>query len=291
MNMPIRITNKAIDEKYSKLVEPNLYFDAVFRPGATCSDRYKESDAGVIYVHKLGAKTIAPAVPGGDYSHQTDQDTLIQIGINNEYKYSEKISAIAEDQTAYSIQVAEMEDILATCQESRDLSGLACLGYEGTAVTSATALTAANIKSQILAVRAALAKAKVKPTTVLCSADTYALILEAAGTQYTPVINDKTVSEGRVGRWLGLDFIECPAMVATAATYYDYSGTLRTVNLSGIDFIMYNKDALSIIDSLNDAAVVDGRPIFWGSFVQVNVVSGFRVTNSACVAVRSYSAG
>ena len=291
MNMPIRILNKAIDEKYSKLVEPNLYFDAIFRPGATCSDRYKDSGAGVIYVHKLGAKTIEPALPGGVYNHQTTQDTLIQIGINNEYAYSEQISAVAEDQTAYSIQVAEMEDILATCKEARDLSGLACLGYEGTAITSATALTAANIKGQILAVRAALAKTKVKPTTVLCSADTYALILEAAGSQFTPVINDKTVSEGKVGRWLGLDFIECPAMVATTAKYNDYSGTTRTVDLSGIDFIMYNKDALSIVDSLNDAGVTPGRPDFWGSYVQVNMLSGFRVTNSACVAVRSYSAG
>lgn len=289
--MAVRITGKNIDEKYSKLVEPNLYYDSIFRPGATCSDRYKENEAGVIYVHKLGAKTIAPAVPGGDYSHQQDQDTLITIAINNEFKYSEKISKIADDQTAYPIVVAEMEDILATTKEARDLSGLACLGYEGTAVTSNTALTAANIKSQILAVRKALVETKVKPTTVLCSAATYALILEAAGTQYTPIINDKTVSEGRVGRWLGLDFIECPAMVSTAATYYDYSGTLRSKNLSGVDFIMYSKDAFSVLDTLQDAAVVDGRPIFWGSFVQTNMLVGYRVTNSACVAVRSYSAG
>lgn len=289
--MAVRITGKNIDEKYSKLVEPNLYYDSIFRPGATCSDRYKENDAGVIYVHKLGAKTIAPAVPGGDYSHQQDQDSLITIAINNEFKYSEKISKIADDQTAYPIVVAEMEDILATTKEARDLSGLACLGYEGTAVTSNTQLAANNIKAQILAVRKALVETKVKPTTVLCSAATYALILEAAGTQYTPIINDKTVSEGRVGRWLGLDFIECPAMVSTAATYYDYSGTLRTKNLSGVDFIMYSKDAFSVLDTLQDAAVVDGRPIFWGSFVQTNMLVGYRVTNSACVAVRSYSAG
>ncbi|MEE3485800.1 MAG: hypothetical protein VZQ98_15960 [Bacteroidales bacterium] len=289
--MAVRITGKNIDEKYSKLVEPNLYYDSIFRPGATCSDRYKENDAGVIYVHKLGAKTIAPAAPGGDYSHQQDQDSLITIAINNEFKYSEKISKIADDQTAYPIVVAEMEDILATTKEARDLSGLACLGYEGTAITSNTQLAANNIKAQILAVRKALVETKVKPTTVLCSAATYALILEAAGTQYTPVINDKTVSEGRVGRWLGLDFIECPAMVSTAATYYDYSGTLRSKNLSGVDFIMYSKDAFSVLDTLQDAAVVDGRPIFWGSFVQTNMLVGYRVTNSACVAVRSYSAG
>lgn len=289
--MAVRITGKNIDEKYSKLVEPNLYYDSIFRPGATCSDRYKENDAGVIYVHKLGAKTIAPAVPGGDYSHQQDQDSLITIAINNEFKYSEKISKIADDQTAYPIVVAEMEDILATTKEARDLSGLACLAYEGTPVTSSTALTASEVKKQILAVRKALVETKVKPTTVLCSAATYALILEAAGTQYTPIINDKTVSEGRVGRWLGLDFIECPAMVSTAATYYDYSGTLRTKDLSGVDFIMYSKDAFSVLDTLQDAAVVDGRPIFWGSFVQTNMLVGYRVTNSACVAVRSYSAG
>lgn len=289
--MSVRITGKNIDEKYSKLVEPNLYYDSIFRPGATCSDRYKENEAGVIYVHKLGAKTIAPAVPGGDYSHQQDQDTLITIAINNEFKYSEKISKIADDQTAYPIVVAEMEDILATTKEARDLSGLACLGYEGTAVTSNTQLAANNIKAQILAVRKTLVETKVKPTTVLCSAATYALILEAAGTQYTPIINDKTVSEGRVGRWLGLDFIECPAMVSTAATYYDYSGTLRSKDLSKVDFIMYSKDAFSVLDTLQDAAVVDGRPIFWGSFVQTNMLVGYRVTNSACVAVRSYSAG
>ena len=284
--MAVRVAGKNIDEKYSKLVEPNLYYDAIMRPGVTYTDKYKESEAGVIYVHKLGAKTITPAVPGGDYVDSQTQDSLIQIAINNEYKYSEKISQIAEEQTGYDIGTAEMEDIVKSCQTARDISGLACLANEGTAITSSTALTAANIKSQIIAVRTALAKAKVKPDVVLCSADTYGLILEAAGTQYTPVTNDKTVTEGKVGRWLGFEFVEAAQMQETAATYYDSTGVLRTVNLSGVDFIMYNKDALSILDTLTNARVVDSE-MFLGKKVQVNIVSGFKVTNSACVGVRS----
>lgn len=286
----MRIGNKTIDEKYSAIVEPNLYPESVFIPGVTCTDKYRETDAGVIYVHKLGAKTIEPALPGGDYVHSQTQDSLIQITLNNEFMYSEKISKVADIQTAYPIVIAELEDIIKTAQEARDIAGLACLGYEGTAVTSNTALTKDNIKGQLLAVRAQLSKAKVAPTTVLCSSETYGIILDAAGTQFTPVTNEKMVTEGRVGRWLGFDFIECPDLQKTAAKYYDYAGTSRTVDLSGIDFIMYNREALSIIDQLNDAAVVDGSPIFPGSFVQVDMVSGFKVTNPACVVVRKYVA-
>lgn len=281
------ILNKTIDEKFSSIFEPGLYPNTIFKPGDTFSDRFRVTDAGTVYVHKLAPKTIVPALPGGDYVHTTDADTLIQISMNNTLMYSEKISKIADLQTAYPIVTAEMEEILKSAGLARDFSGLACLKYEGTAASGTSALTTSNIEAEILAVKTQLEESYVNATTVLCSPKTYNMIIAAAGPRFTPIINEKMNVSGEVGIWLGMKFINCPQLGNNAAKYIDYSGTLRTVNLSGIDFIMYNKDALSIVDQLDDAGVVDGKPIFPGSFVQLCMVVGYRVTNSACVVARS----
>lgn len=281
------ILNKNIDEKFSSIFEPGLYPNTIFKPGDTFSDRFRVTDAGTVYVHKLAPKTIVPALPGGDYVHNNDADSLIQIGMNNTLMYSESISEIAELQTAYPIVVAEMEEILKSAGLARDFSGLACLKYEGSAANGTSAITTSNIEAEILAVKTQLEESYVNATTVLCSPKIYNMIIAAAGARFTPIVNEKMNVSGEVGIWLGMKFINCPQLGNSAAKYIDYSGTLRTVDLSSTDFIMYNKDALSIVDQLKQARVVDAAPVRPGSFVQLCMVIGYRVTNSASVVVRS----
>jgi hypothetical protein len=50
--MAIQYNNLYVDEKYSGILEPNLYYNSIFVPGATYSDRYQIGPAGGIFVHK-----------------------------------------------------------------------------------------------------------------------------------------------------------------------------------------------------------------------------------------------
>ena len=49
--MGVLINAQNIDERYSNILEPNLFYDSIFVPGVTCTDQYQEGPAGVIYVH------------------------------------------------------------------------------------------------------------------------------------------------------------------------------------------------------------------------------------------------
>ena len=41
-------------EKYSQIVEPNLYFDSIFQPGMTYNDQFQgDADSGLVKVFKL----------------------------------------------------------------------------------------------------------------------------------------------------------------------------------------------------------------------------------------------
>lgn len=121
---------------------------------------------------------------------------------------------------------------------------------------------------------------------MLASVETYTTMLEAAGDQYTPVVNDQIMQTGQIGRWLGMLWVECNMMdVLTAAKYYDYAGMLQTVDLTGVDFVMYDFNAFSIVDNLEAIRLKDSEN-FTGTLAQVEFNSGYRVTTQEKVAVR-----
>ena len=58
-----------VEEKYSRIVEPNFYFDAVLQPGLTFSDQFQgdATGAGAVKIFKLAAKSAKdPKVPASD---------------------------------------------------------------------------------------------------------------------------------------------------------------------------------------------------------------------------------
>jgi len=64
---------------------------------------------------------------------------------------------------------------------------------------------------------------------------------------------------------------------------------LRTVDFNGVDYIMYNHRALSIVDSVEAARLIDSE-YFAGTLAQVEMNTGYRVTNPALVRVRKHKA-
>lgn len=276
------------DEIYQSLLEPNLYADGVFADGKTFTSKYETGPAGGIYVRKVNTSACAVGTPGRDFVDELTTDSLIPIVMNNNYQKSKKIYGVQV--AGMSADIADENVAIATQEvaESWNASGLACLISEaGTTASTTSSITTANLKKLVLADRKAIRDAKGKADVILMSTDAYAKLLEGFGAEYTPVANEFVNREGQVGKWLGFDVYECNALSATNGAYYNNAGTLTTASFSGVDYIMYNHEALSIIPNFERSRVIDSEN-FNGSKAQVEMNCGFKVTNGAQVLVKKH---
>ena len=285
--MSVQYGNVNVDERYSPILEPNLYYNSVFAPGKTFTDKYEIGPAGGIYVHKLDTAAVTVGTPGRDFSDVTASDSLIQIVLNNNFQSSKKIYGVQA--AAVSIGLANEELSVATAEvaEAWNQAGLACLVKEGTTASTASAITKNNIKKMVLAARQEIVEAKGKADVLLATPATFACILEAAGSEYIPQANEYTNRTGSVGQWLGLTVVECAGLSASNGKYYNAAGSLNTVSFSAVDFVMYNKEAFSIVTNFDVARIIDSEN-FAGSKAQVEMNSGFKVTSAAQVVVKKH---
>lgn len=282
--MSVTYNSLNVDERYSKILEPNLYYNPVMVPGVTFSDEYETGPAGQIYVHKLATQAVEPGKPGRDFSDTDAADTLIPIQINNNFQSSKKIYGVQAAAVQYAMGNEFLSIAIQECREGWMQSGLACLVQEGTAAAATAALTADTVKSDIIATRAEIVKGKGRADVVMCSPDFYGLVLEAAGKDFTPTQNDRIAATGNVGNWLGFTFVEANGMTGTLK-YYDSANQLKSVDMSGVDYVMYHHKALSIVSNFEITRIIDSE-MFAGSKAQVEMNSGYKVTNSALAYVR-----
>jgi hypothetical protein len=282
--MSVIYGNQNEDTKFASIVEPNLYYNSVFAPGKTFTDKYEEGPAGGIYVHKLATQAVGVGTPGRDFQDVTASDSLIQIVLNNNFQQSKKIYGVQA--AAVSINLVNENLSIASQEvgEAWNAAGLACLIAEGTTASSTASITKNTVKKAIIDARKQIVSAKGRANVLLASPDTFACILEAAGSEFVPEMNEHINQTGTVGQWLGLTVLECAALAASSGEYYNAAGSKVTSSFSGVDFIMYNKDALSIITNLDAARVKDSEN-FVGSKAQVEINSGFKVTSAAQVVV------
>lgn len=276
-----------VNENYSRIVEPNLYFDAILQPGRTYNDQFQgDANSGLVKVYKLTAEGAQdPQTPASDFNHTNAENELIDVRLNNAQRKSKKIYKVQANAVPFAMAESYLSIAVQDCKEGWQASGLACLAHEGAALTDSTAITASNIKKKIIEARAAARKNKAVPDIVMASVDLYSTMLEAAGDAYTPVTNDAMLTTGQVGKWLGMLWVECNQLVLPSAKYYDYTGALQTEDLSAIDFIMYDHRAFSVVDNLEEIRVVDSTD-FVGSLAQVEINTGYRVTTKERVIVR-----
>ncbi len=282
-----------VTEKYSKIVAPNLYFDAVFQPGITYNDEYQGEAAGsgAVNVFKLAAKTVKdPKTPASDFSHENGENELIPVLLNNMQQESTKIYNVQAEAVPYDAADAHLSQSTRVCKEGWQMSGLACLVTEGTALADTTVLTKDNIKSKIIEGRKGIRKQKASANVVMASVDTYSTMLEAAGDQFSPLKNDEIIRTGQMGYWLGMLWVECNMMdLSTAAKYYDYAGQLKTADLSKVDYIMYDWKGFHIVDLLAMARLKDSEN-FNGSLAQVEIVTGYRLGDKSYAVVKKRAA-
>ena len=282
--MSIQYNTLNVDEQYSSILEPNLYYNPILVPGVTCTDKYETGPAGQIYVHKLATSAVEAGKPGRDFTDEVASDTLIPIQLNNNFQKSKKIYGVQ----ASAVQFAAGNEYLATaiqeCREGWMQCGVACLVQEGTAATATAAITEETVKSDLIDTRTELVKAKGRANVVMCTPEYYGLVLKAAGKDFTPTTNDRIASTGNVGQWLGFTFVEANGATGSIK-YYDHTGTQKTVDMSKVQYVMYYHKALSVVSNFEVTRIIDSER-FAGSLAQVEMNTGYRVTNAVLARVR-----
>lgn len=286
--------NKNVDDKFSPLVEPNLFGGMPFQPNISFTDKYQIGPAGQILIHKLGIATITPSSPGSDFTDVDVADSVLTLPLDKAFQRSRKIYNAQAVSVAYPIAASEVETASREVSEGWHLQAMKNLlaGEDGlllattsnvTASTSttATATDGSDIYDLVVADRQKLVEQKAMPDTIMVSPATYSKLLKSPEFQRTGNIGDKTVSDGIVGRIAGLNVIEYNLFDSSYAATNIVAGTTLDAN-DKVEYVIYDKDAYSIVTSLDMARIKDSER-FNGTLAQVEVVSGFRVTNNSRV--------
>jgi len=286
--MALVVGNGTVASGMSPIVEQGLYADEIFRDGVSFTSDYTIGNAGQIQVEKYSPdNSIEPKTPGSNFTNSEYTNTVVDINTNNSFQKSQKVPAYYEASMPTNVLMNSTWKVTEDVRIARQKSGLAVLVDEGTASSVTSAIS--DIKADILASRATLRTKHARPDVCICSVAVYTMMLKAAGTDYTPVINDDVVTYGRVGYWMGILFIEATLLDGTSSYKYNQAnGTAKAVDISDVEYILYDHRGYSIIDRLTLLRVKDSEQ-FAGSLVQEEVDTGFKVTNADTVLVRKNS--
>ena len=285
--MAILYGNQNVDERYSPIVEPNLYTDDILIPNVTFTAKYSLGPAGQIFVHQLDKKTVSVGTPGRDFSDVAADDTLIPIALNNNYQQSRKLYGVQANAVAFDMGEEYLSDAIATVREARRYSALACLATEGTAYSSTSAIsTADGAVETLLGMRKAVRDKHGEANYALVNTAIYALLLQKIG---FAEVYDPAVRTAELLKRYGLTIIECNGFDEDQAEYYNSSGNKVTVDLTGVDIIVGAGKAFSLIDNLEVMRIVDSE-LFAGSKAQVEINSGMKVTSADQICVKKNKA-
>ena len=273
--------NATVATGMSPIVDAALSADDVFIDGVSFSSEHEIGAAGQIQVVCGTLDNVEASVPGADFNHNGYENTVKDINCNNSFKDSVKVPTYFEASMPVDVLMSKTLQVTESCRVGRQKAILAALVYALSASEKGT-MGVSGIESDIMATRAKLRKKNAKPNVVLADVDTYSAMLATAGTKYVPYKNEEVVSSGRIGWYMGMLWIEVSFMGETSqsAKFYDATGTLRTVDVSAIKYIMYQSDKLAVVDRL-DALRVKESENFIGSLVQEELVTGILVKNAS----------
>jgi hypothetical protein len=277
---------KFVDDRFSALVEPNLFDNNVFQPGVTFTDKYTLGAAGQIFIHKLGKVTVTVGEPGQDFSDTNTADATIAITLNKAFRRSEKIYGATAAAVAYPIAASHLEQALADIREGWNKEAALVILQEkynftnanvvgpASVLGSTVALTKDNVYKSIVDDRAALVATGARPDALIVSPATYALLLQSEEFVRASDLAFETAQSGIVGRVAGLNCLEYQGLPAgfsmtLSGTPTDYS----------VEYIMLDHDAFSIVTNVEVIRLVDSER-FNGSLAQCEIVSAMKLTNT-----------
>lgn len=276
-----------IAEEYGRVVEPNLYPDSTLVPGVTFNPHTLEG-AGGRYIPKVTkGGVVDPTLPGQDYDFSNASDELIQIVANNSITPSKRI----RNAQVASVQYPVVEENLATLvsgsvKPSFNAQGIACLINEGTVLADTTEITVTNIKAYLIGLRKQLRDKGANGNVLIVNTEIYSTILQAAGGDFDNDVKNMINMEGGIGKWLGWVIIESNVFsLVTQGKYYDYTGTLRTVDFTDVDLVAYDWQKF-YVDTLIEMLKVQDATTFNGVEIVSEFINGYRVSNKDCVLVK-----
>lgn len=294
-------TGHYVDDKYSPLVEPNLFAGNVFQPGKTYTDKYQIGPAGQIMVHKPGTATVTATVPGADFSETVVGDSLITISLNKQFNRARKIYGATVASVAYGIVAGELETALQEVQAAWNLEAAsAIVDADGIRVSkNITTLTdssdnADGIYNQIVDDRKQLRDLKVHPDTLIVSPTTYGKLLKNSAFQRSVAEDTQVIRDAYVGRIAGLNVYEWEGLSDAAGNLTNINGSTADITWvsanDALEYIMYDHDALSCVTSVNVVGVFNGMPRYNGVVAEVEIVSGFKLTNASRALIKIHDA-
>lgn len=275
-----------VDEQYLSAIEPNLYTDEVLIPGVTFSEDIVEGPAGGYYAHKLDdGNEVEPGKPGRDFNDEAAKDDLIQVSYNNNFQKSRKIYGVQAAAVKFNMGEAYLANSLNVTKQGRRYSALACMVNEGTVLEDTEKTTKNNVVEKIIAMRQKVKDNHGQANFILVSTSVYASALQVLGLKST---DDPAIISAQLIKRFGLSIIECNSFDKTAAKYYDYSGTLNTVDLNNVEMICGYYEAFKLEDNFSVYRLIDSEN-FAGSKAQVEYNTAMRVVSSAQIIVKKYT--
>lgn len=274
-----------VGESTAKIAQAALAQETWLQPGKTCNDEYQETDAGkitipVIPIDQTMEVSISHRIADSDFNYD-----MVEILTNNIFPKGKDVHGYSVAALPTDVEMDAELSIMETIRVARQKTALAVLAV-GAEDTNTTATTSANVKANILATRKALRKLKAKPDVMLASVDVYSALLEQAGAEFTPIYNDEVIKNGRVGLYSGMLVFELEDLDgASSYKYVNASGVVTTVDISDVEYIMYDHRFFSVIDALAATQKAPG-PNFQGTRIIGEVDSGMRMTNDSAVVVK-----
>ena len=279
-------TGHYVDDKYSPLVEPNLFAGNVFQPGLSFTDKYQIGPAGQIMVHKPGTGTITATTPGADFSETVVQDSVITISLNKQFNRARKIYGATVASVAYGIAAAELETAVQEVKDAWNIEAAkALVSADGIRVLPNITLetTYSDIYDSIVDARQALRTLKAHPDTIIVSPTVYGKLLKSPEFQRSVDIDNSVVRDAYVGRIAGLNVFEYENLASAAGNLTNINGSNDSLTWDAtndaLEYIVYDHDALSAVTSVNVVGIWDGMPRYNGVVAEVEMVSGFKLTN------------
>lgn len=242
-----------------------------------------EGPAGGYYAHKLDdGNAVEPGTPGRDFTDEAAKDELIQVSYNNNFQKSRKIYGVQAAAVGFNAGESYLANALNVTRQGRRYSALACMANEGTALSDTTATTEDNVVENIIAMRKAVKDNHGQANFLLASTEVYAAALKVLGLKST---DDPAIISAQLIKRFGLDIIECNSFDNESAKYYDYSGSLKTVDLTDVEMICGYFEAFKLEDNFSVYRLIDSEN-FAGSKAQVEYNTAMRVVSPKQIIVK-----
>lgn len=210
----------------------------------------------------------APNKNLGNYTGETSANSVIPIVWNNTFQKQQKLPADTVDGVPYDIANTRLEALAKANARANGQRQLACLFNEGTklAYGRGSNPTASNVLTRIYDASEAIRRTGANPTIAVVSPEFYtAMKLALPNAIDTDELNSRMIT-GNVGIYDGIRFVESPYLGVHGGTitYNTFSGAPASVDMKGVDLIMWDGSKFAAINKLFDVGVRDGGAAFPG---------------------------